>query len=430
MLRLERILINGFKTSKSSANVVFSPTNTSIIFGQNGCGKTSFLKIIHAIFVMDDAVLVSNSVNKIEIYYSQSGVANSVTIKRRYETGKPSEMKSNYDWDEYISSPLHRTSSLSLGVDRGVSNQQVKIDPRMIFDFFRTPPGRQYLREGSAIHQISELLADHIRRYQSRYRNHKSAQSLEFEKKNLYLQAIKMDNIEELLIEKYRVARLTATRKIQSALFDTLSLAISLDDHGPSREKEIPYNFNALILEHAARLIEALDDGSDNNFKNRVIEILKSENLEQEVTKLRNHAILSQLFLNMINELKLEQQMLNSINILTETFNQYLINGKELIVDAETVAVKVGSTHHSISELSSGERHMLTFLSLVLFEGGRRDYLIIDEPEISLNLVWQRKLMGLLSTIIPDTQIIVASHSPSLAHNNPNFLCELELKLG
>lgn len=428
MIRLERMFISGFKTSKSSVNVLFSNENTSIIFGQNGSGKTSFLKILHAVFVMDESVLTFNKVNKIEIYFSRKGIASHITVKKRYESSKTSDEKLQYDWSEFISSPLNKTSSLSLGVDRGVINQQVKIEPRIIYDFFRGPLGRKYSRDMNLI-SLSEELSDHIRRYQTRFRNHRNNSSLEFEKKNLYLQTIKMDNIEDLLVEKYRVARHTATKKIQSALFDTLSIAISFDSHGPTEKKQIPFNFNALVLEHAERIIEALDDGSENKFKNRVIEILSDPNLEFELDKLRHHDILSQLLLNMINELQFEKQMLNAINSLTGAFNYFLINDKELVVKSDEVFVKVGSDNHSISELSSGERHMLTFLSLVLFEGGHRNFLIIDEPEISLNMLWQREILNIFAKIIPDTQIIVASHSPSLANHNPNYLCELEMKV-
>ncbi|HHQ6588657.1 TPA: AAA family ATPase [Serratia fonticola] len=430
MIRLERINITGFKNSKSIVNVVLSPSNASIIFGQNGCGKTSFLKILHAVLAMDEVTLVANSVNKIDVYYSIDNNAFRIVIKKNYNSLQKSDETSVYDWSEYIKSPLFKTSSLSLGVDRGVTNQPLKIEPKVFLEFFRSPLWRRKIKDID-YHVLAEDLSDYIRRYQIRFRHRSVNTYIDFDKKNLYLQSIKMDNIEELLIDRYRMARATATKRIQSALFDTLSLAISLDEQKvPARESTVPNNFNSLILEHADRIIEALDDGSENNFKNRVIEILRDDNLKDELDKLRQHSILSQLFLNMINELKLEKQMLSSINLLVDTFNYFLINDKELIVNAEKVAVKVGSTHHDINELSSGERHILTFLSLVLFEGGRREFLIIDEPEISLNLLWQRELMSLFSSLIPDTQIIVASHSPSLAHNNPNFLCELELKLG
>ena len=96
------------------------------------------------------------------------------------------------------------------------------------------------------------------------------------------------------------------------------------------------------------------------------------------------------------------------------------------MVTGRDARIQVADTTHSLNDLSSGERHMLTFLSLVLFEGQGRDFLIIDEPEISLNIKWQRELMSLFSRLIPSTQIIVASHSPALAEQNQNYLTKLD----
>lgn len=129
-------------------------------------------------------------------------------------------------------------------------------------------------------------------------------------------------------------------------------------------------------------------------------------------------------------ELKLEQLLLRSVNLLTEKFNSYLIDKKKLQILNDKVFVAVDGRELPVSDLSSGERHILTFLTLVLFQGRQRNFLIIDEPEISLNIKWQRELMGLLHNLAPNTQIIVASHSPVLAKRNPSFLSELTVDKG
>lgn len=244
----------------------------------------------------------------------------------------------------------------------------------------------------------------------------------------MYLQDIKIENIEELLRDRYQLARITASKKIQSALFDTLSLAISVDDDYRTNKK-LPNNFEIRLRDNNARIREALDDGFENKFKNKVIETLDSIATSDQdgVERIKSHPILSQLFLNIIKELENEKLILSSINLLVDTFNEYLIEGKKLVVNSEEVYVVVGEDKHSVNELSSGERHILTFLSLVLFEGESRDFLIIDEPEISLNIRWQRELLSLFKKLVPNTQIIVASHSPTLVKGNMDYLCELEV---
>ena len=80
---------------------------------------------------------------------------------------------------------------------------------------------------------------------------------------------------------------------------------------------------------------------------------------------------------------------------------------------------------HGLDELSSGERHLLSFLTLFLIICRGRDFYLIDEPEISLSMKWQRELLPLLSELSPNSQIIVATHSPSIANRNSDYLVEL-----
>lgn len=419
MVRLKSIRIFGFKAANRIAEAYFSDTNVSVVYGPNGCGKTSFLKILHGVMAQDDAALIQNAVESVALVISTYGVVSTLTVVKNAEGA--------FVWDEILNSALGFTKSLSLGVDRGITNQTVKTDPAFILEFFRHPRRRTYLSPEISIYQVSEDLSSYLRHAQAvRYRSRNS--EVDYEKRHLYLQNIKIENIEELLVDRFRIARMMATRKIQSALFDTLSVAISLDEQ-PSINEKLPLDFDERLVENRARIIEALDDGSENQFKSKVIETLDTISHGDGIDKIRKHPILSQLFLNIIEELEMEKLKLSSINFLIDTFNSYLIEGKRLVVSGKEAKIIVPGSEHSINELSSGERHILTFLSLVLFQGDGRDFLIIDEPEISLNITWQRELMELFSKLVPNTQIIVASHSPSLARHNQDYLTELSVKV-
>ena len=115
------------------------------------------------------------------------------------------------------------------------------------------------------------------------------------------------------------------------------------------------------------------------------------------------------------------------MNRLEEIFNEYIGPEKYLQITEEKVNVKFNSSKetHKIGALSSGERHLLVLLTIFVIEGNRRHLFMVDEPEISLNMIWQRKLLPLLSELAPNAEIVVASHSPSIAKANSNFLVEL-----
>mgnify|MGYP002622827064 CR=1 FL=1 len=65
-------------------------------------------------------------------------------------------------------------------------------------------------------------------------------------------------------------------------------------------------------------------------------------------------------------------------------------------------------------QLSSGEKQLLVILMTVLVENGEHYALLMDEPEISLHIEWQQKLITLIRRLNPNTQIILSTHSPAL----------------
>jgi energy-coupling factor transporter ATP-binding protein EcfA2 len=63
--------------------------------------------------------------------------------------------------------------------------------------------------------------------------------------------------------------------------------------------------------------------------------------------------------------------------------------------------------------LSSGEQHLLMLLCLTLIGRDKPSIFIVDEPELSLNVKWQRSLLNALLSIVDDAsvQFVFATHS-------------------
>ncbi|MGR5331617.1 AAA family ATPase [Photobacterium damselae] len=426
-MKLHAIEIEGFQAPNRRARLEFSRnSNVSVIYGDNGCGKTTFLKLIHGILNRDNSILSNESVSKVVVdFYDNENVLKKVTIFQQVKIDEDGNFIGvEYDWSDLIDSHLADSRSLSLGVERGVTAQSSKIEPHDIYRFANISDYR-HLFSRIDLHEFSERLSNFIRHNQLRkVRNRRDELSLD--KNHTYLQSIKMSNIESLLVERYVQARSVATERIQNALFDTLSVVVDPNSGINSGNTMVPDNFSDLVKENRERLIEALDDGSQNNFKDHITNILIDANDHYSIDSIRENALLSQLIINMISELEFEKQLLSSINTLVDTFNNYLVGNKRLVVNIREVYIDINGHKHSVDVLSSGERHILTFLSLVVISGRDRDILIIDEPEISLNIKWQRTLMSLMQELVPFTQIIVASHSSLIAKKIPESLTKLE----
>lgn len=68
-------------------------------------------------------------------------------------------------------------------------------------------------------------------------------------------------------------------------------------------------------------------------------------------------------------------------------------------------------------QLSSGEKQILVIMLTVLVENGEHYALLMDEPEISLHIEWQKDLIRLIQELNPNAQIILSTHSPALIMN-------------
>ena len=68
-------------------------------------------------------------------------------------------------------------------------------------------------------------------------------------------------------------------------------------------------------------------------------------------------------------------------------------------------------------QLSSGEKQMLVILLTVLVEDRLPYVLFMDEPEISLHIDWQQRLIDLILELNPNVQIILTTHSPAVIMN-------------
>lgn len=68
-------------------------------------------------------------------------------------------------------------------------------------------------------------------------------------------------------------------------------------------------------------------------------------------------------------------------------------------------------------QLSSGEKQILAILLTLLVEDNLPYVLFMDEPEVSLHIEWQKRLIDLCIELNPNVQIILTTHSPAVVMN-------------
>ena len=133
------------------------------------------------------------------------------------------------------------------------------------------------------------------------------------------------------------------------------------------------------------------------NIGNRIIEVLQSG---QEDAAIKAQAI---------SEPKRKfQGMIDSL---------FSDTGKQLIRSQNDIAFSQLGERLTPYQLSSGEKQMLVILLTVLIEDNKPYVLFMDEPEISLHIDWQQRLIDLILELNPNVQIILTTHSPAVIMN-------------
>jgi ATPase len=119
---------------------------------------------------------------------------------------------------------------------------------------------------------------------------------------------------------------------------------------------------------------------------------------------------------------KIYKCFIDQLELFTGIINDKL-NFKEIAISREEgIYIKdkdIKGKQISLSQLSSGEKQEIILFYKLIFETPENTLLLIDEPEISLHIAWQKKFMDDLYEIIKfkKLNVIVATHSPQIINN-------------
>jgi predicted ATP-binding protein involved in virulence len=174
------------------------------------------------------------------------------------------------------------------------------------------------------------------------------------------------------------------------------------------------------IVELQSRLVEAgiIDKPETSD--------LNPDLLNNDMLKSPN----TSLFLNdTLNKLMIYKPLLERIELLKKLVNKrYLF--KKLNINKYLGFEFIAKSGRSISppQLSSGEQHLLVMFFDLIFKTQPGTLVLIDEPELSLHLIWQNDFLKALSQIIEinEIDIIIATHAPDLIQDRWDLTVELK----
>lgn len=114
-------------------------------------------------------------------------------------------------------------------------------------------------------------------------------------------------------------------------------------------------------------------------------------------------------------------------DIFLEVVNGLLSRKKLIFSDRNELIIETDSgKKFPLHNLSSGEKQLIIILGESLLQQSTPHVYIADEPELSLHVAWQEKLVSSLKAINPNSQIVFATHSPDIVSSYGESVIHIE----
>lgn len=120
--------------------------------------------------------------------------------------------------------------------------------------------------------------------------------------------------------------------------------------------------------------------------------------------------------LGMLKDLRAAMYKQERIEKFFDLINSlFTSTGKTIDIDDKNrVIFRKGEQIIDMDRLSAGEKQILLLLFTLFLMEDKPTVLLLDEPEISLHIEWQDRLIALMHDLNPNCQIIMTTHSPNI----------------
>lgn len=158
--------------------------------------------------------------------------------------------------------------------------------------------------------------------------------------------------------------------------------------------------------------------------KKQVEELIQAIGTTDNVQDDTHNQILLYYFKNLLSlQSDLEKKEKN-INNFCNICNKYLSSSdKKITYDMSTFKVQILKENNynndsiDMSDLSSGEKQIVSLFSHLFLTENKKSFVIIDEPELSLSVPWQKRFLNDIKNSSLCVGLIAATHSPFIYDN-------------
>jgi len=442
-LKLETIEVTGLFGSRDY-RIPLNERRPTILTGRNGTGKSTILRLVNAVAEADVISLVDPPLSSFRLHFAN---APSFSLFRQHgesvrvswngaeaSLGEPSMLE---DLPSFAVSLVRETGYrpqqvLELLQEGSPYSFGVPIDEwvqaRNILQHFS--------RKGSLAFEVPDLMSELARKFHALY---VTDQRLVAEDRP----ETAIPGSREAGRPTRRRSRMLAIEVASSAIADEIRRADSLYARtAQEEERSFPNRVLKSMLEGRAvsdddlgALIESVDRKREQS---RIVGLLDRDQRtspelpSDQLTEPHVRAVMATILRSSLKNMSVLDDLANRLT----AYKQFLdrrFSPKQIVLDrSDGIKIQVPwrfgqSRFIKPGLLSSGEQQLAVLAYEILFRAGANTLMIIDEPEISLHLIWQDSLVSELSELakLRGANFLMATHSPAIVASVPE--CEFSL---
>lgn len=399
----------------------------TFLYGDNGCGKTTILNIVTSIITGKAYELFRYNFENLSLKYYDTQKKFSRTIK--IETKEPKSLEVSYD-DETVQIDsqhyeIYRRNGDVEELERYYfSKYDILSKIKNIFNYIYLPLSRS---ESSS---FDFVYSNRIRKLNSSRHSWGGLES----GSNFTLYSV-----EQLITNAY--SQVNYSLNYESEKFSDYILKEFLNIENSTNIQYISNYLKTLtnrdihyIQENYTSIIKNIGKW-DDNLEGKINEFFDS--LEREIDEYRidsKKGIGLELLFKLSELTKIKKIIYDAesfeitkksikqpIDDFLNTVNSFICNGNtnktiKISTEGNVYLETPTNTEIPIYYLSSGEKQIITFFAYLVFALPKtnQSIFIVDEPELSLHLNWQRKFVDSIMSINENVQLIFATHAPEM----------------
>jgi len=414
---LEEIIIKGL-FNQFDYHIKLKSNDITILTGPNGYGKTTILKIIYAIATKNLSIFFKLNFKEIFLKFKNDSIKilknSKDTISIKSNNDKAIELKNNEiipkEMKRWLENTYYRQIDENLWIDR---RTEIAYPTENLIDLYiENFPEKNIKYSHKSLPDLMDVyLIREQRLLRKKTYNRNNNSFFINDESNLNF----TNTIEEYAKE--------LSRNLKDSLAKASKIGQELDSTFPQR-----------LFEENETITECIFNERFNAIKekqNALSTYGLSASLKDNHTSFKNENAKPLLVYLNDTEKKLAvfDELYEKLNLFSDILNERRFAFKKMEISPEN-GLKFVSEHNeplALTDLSSGEQQEIVLLYELLFRVKPNTLVMIDEPEISLHVAWQKDFLNDLMKIIKLQKItvITATHSPQIINNNWDLTIDL-----